>query len=109
MGRFAKEDFDLYFQDILVQASNLDIVQYSSAVSRFVRRAARGTETSNTPVAGANDTAIGADKQKYTFFTFPSTAAYFEVTGIEVHNGTVLDGNWSGVVYRVDANPPTLA
>lgn len=109
-NNFSKSDFELYFrlEPMAGQTTN-NIPMLDGTTRTFRGRPTRGTETNNTPVAGANDTAIGADKLDFTFFTFPSTAPYFEVTGIEVLNGTVLDGNWSGVVYRVDANPPVLA
>lgn len=67
-----------------------------------------GTEQNNTPVAGGNDTVVGSSNRYYTFFTFPSTAALYKVTGFEVLNGTVVNGSWQCGVEEVDANPPTL-
>lgn len=72
-------------------------------------RVRQGAEANTTPVAGGNDTVIGADKQDYSFFTLPSAAAFYVITGIEWLNGTVVNGNTSSGVYKVDANPPTLA
>lgn len=63
----------------------------------------------NTPVAGANDTAIGANTPRFTFFTMPTTHPVYFVTAIEWLNGTVINGNVNSAVWTVDANPPTDA
>jgi hypothetical protein len=107
---FSKSDFLTFFslEPMSTHSAN-SVVEYNATTGVFVARAVPGNETSNTPVAGANSTAIGADKQKYTFFTFPSTAPFFIVTGIEWLNGAAVDGNTSAGVVQVNANPPTLA
>ena len=63
----------------------------------------------NTPVSGGNDTVVGSSNRYYTFFTTPSTAAYYVITGIEIKNGTVVNGSWQAGIETVDANLPTSA
>jgi hypothetical protein len=66
-----------------------------------------GTETNSSPVAGGNDTVIGATVRRYTFFTLPTTAPLYRITGIEWLNGTVVNGTTFAAVEQVDAIPPS--
>jgi hypothetical protein len=66
-------------------------------------------EASSTPVAGATSTAVGAGIRLYSFFTLPTTENFYIITGIEWKNGTVVNGNTTGGVDIVDANPPVLS
>lgn len=89
-------------------STSLDILQSNG--TGFVNRPVRGAETSiNTPVAGANDTAIGSGTRNYTFFTAAATAPFWLVTGFEVLNGTVVHGSWQCGIESVDANLPSVA
>lgn len=65
-----------------------------------------GPEASSTPVAGANDTVINTTNRFYTFITLPTTGALFNITGFEVLNGTVVNGNWQCFAEFIDASPP---
>ena len=65
-----------------------------------------GPETSTTPVAGANDTVVGTTTRNYSHFTLPSTSALYVFTGIEVLNGTVVNGDTLCAIESIDANPP---
>ena len=67
-----------------------------------------GSETNTTPVAGANDTTIGATTRKYSHFTLPTTEPFYVITGIEWLNGTVVSGTTFCGIEQVNANPPTL-
>lgn len=51
-----------------------------------------GVEQNSTPVAGANDTVVGTTNRYYTYFTMPTTASLFIITGFEWLNGTVVNG-----------------
>jgi hypothetical protein len=73
------------------------------------RKLRLGPELNTTPVAGANDTVAGAGTQHFTFFTLPTSAAFYSITGIEWLNGTVVNGNVNTAIYKVDANPPSSA
>ncbi len=66
-------------------------------------------EAASTPVAGATSTVLGVGIRVYSFFTLPTTEAFYIITGIEWKNGTVVAGNTTGGVDIVDANPPVLA
>ena len=69
---------------------------------------AAGTEVAlNTPVAGANDTAINTTNRFYTMFTMPTAANFYLVTGFEVLNGTVINGSFVCGLEEINANPPT--
>jgi len=69
-----------------------------------------GSEDSTTNnSAAANDTVVGTTLTYYSFFTLPSVAPLYQITGIEWKNGTVVNGSIMAAVHRVDANPPTLA
>lgn len=100
-------DLDELSNVAITSAASLQILQYNSS-GQLVNRPVEGTEANTTPVAGGNDTVIGSGVRVYTFFTLPSTAAFFRITGIEVKNGTVVNGNWAAAIEAVDANPPTL-
>lgn len=86
--------------------ANLDILQYVTSTGKWTNRQPVGTETNTTPVAGANDTVISANLRRFTFFTLPSTAAFYVITGIEWLNGTVVNGSTHAAIFRVDASPP---
>lgn len=67
-----------------------------------------GSETNTTPVAGANDTVLNTTNRYYTYFTLPTTHAFYVFTGIEVLNGTVVNGSFECRIEQVNANPPTV-
>jgi hypothetical protein len=50
---------------------------------------------------------IGATVRRYTFFTLPTTAPLYRITGIEWLNGTVVNGTTFAAVEQVDAIPPS--
>lgn len=88
----------------ITSATSLDILQHNG--TQFVNRPVRGTETSTTANSGAaNDTVIGANTRRYAFLTMPTGAAYYELTGFEWLNGTVVNGNCQAVVEQVTATP----
>ena len=89
-------------------AATNHIYQYNSS-GKLVNRPPVGTETSNTPVAGANDTVPGTTNRMYTFLTMPTSAPFFLPTGFEVLNGTVVNGSWQCGCESVDANLPVSA
>lgn len=78
----------------------------NSSYVNYLRMSTDGSETNTTPVAGGNDTVLGTTNRYYTFFTLPTAAPYYRVTGIEWLNGTVVAGGIQACVERVDAIPP---
>lgn len=66
-----------------------------------------GSELSTTPISDNAETTTSA--KFYEFFTLPSTAPYYQVTGIEWKNGTAVSGNCISGVDIVDANPAVKA
>lgn len=68
-----------------------------------------GTEASITNnSAAATDTVVGTTLTYYSFFTLPTTAPLYTITGIEWKNGTVVNGTIMAAVHLVDASPPTI-
>lgn len=92
----------------ITSPTSLDVLQVNSG-GTLVNRQPLGAEANTTPVTGANDTAIGNSTRYYTFFTLPTTAPFFQITGIEWLNGTVINGNVEACIELVDANPPVSA
>ena len=96
------------FEPGISSATSLDIIQ-RNASGVWVNRQPVGTETSQTiNSAAANDTVPGNSLRLYAFVTMPTTAPYWDITGIEWKNGTVVNGSVMGLVELVDANPPAV-
>lgn len=87
-----------------------DILQRNSS-GVYVNRQPVGTETSTTANSGAaNDTVINTTNCFFTVLgTMPTTAPFFFVTGLEVKNGTVVNGNMQLSIWQLPENPPTTA
>lgn len=96
------------FDPAVSSPASLQIIQ-RNASGQWVNRAVVGTETNTTPVAGANDTVLGASNTYYTIVTMPTTAPAYIITGLEVLNGTVVNGSFVCNVNTIDANPPSVA
>lgn len=67
-----------------------------------------GQEQSTTPVAGANDTVVGTANTYFSVLgTMPTSAALYIATGLEILNGTVVNGNVQLSLWNVSQDPAT--
>lgn len=68
-----------------------------------------GIEQSTGESAGdfANDIVVGTANTYYSGKTMPTTHALYQLTGVEVANGSVVNGSFMVGIHRIDAVPPT--